>query len=277
MVIVTWAHPASLSMGTLHIGHRLMLSLQLSGRKNGSTGSPPRFTWWSWWWWSWSWSWWRWRWRWLPRRPHAQHRKVRGARLLSRGCKTPCRRLGTTRAHPEQMWCLYHAWTWLNLVYPMSIPANGIKFQSDLWFCAGTDVADCVAAGRRAPSASSVHTHLCVQPAHKSLIILFHQNSLHQPECAMLVKELLVSEPLHLVLAEHPLSGAVGVRARDVVGALHHLECDVLLHALQEGQVASVSINQLIHRFVGKNLWMTSLQNEQPHSSSLTMAEAGQS
>ena len=54
----------------------------------------------------------------------------------------------------------------------------------------------------------------------------------------MLVKELLVSEPLHLVLAEHALSGAVGVRAGDVVGSLHHLERDVLLHALQEGQVA---------------------------------------
>ena len=50
----------------------------------------------------------------------------------------------------------------------------------------------------------------------------------------MLVKELLVSEPLHLVLAEHPLSGEVGVGARDVVGALHHLERYVLLHALQQ-------------------------------------------
>ena len=62
----------------------------------------------------------------------------------------------------------------------------------------------------------------------------------------MLVKELLVSEPLHLVLAEHALSGAVGVRAGDVVGSLHHLERYVLLHALQEGQVASVSFNQSV-------------------------------
>ena len=30
--------------GTDDIRHRLMLSLQLSGKKNGSTGSPPRFT-----------------------------------------------------------------------------------------------------------------------------------------------------------------------------------------------------------------------------------------
>ena len=58
----------------------------------------------------------------------------------------------------------------------------------------------------------------------------------------MLVKEFLVSKPLHLVLGEHPLSWAVWIRARDVVRPLHHLKRDVLLHALKYGQVASVSI-----------------------------------
>jgi len=56
----------------------------------------------------------------------------------------------------------------------------------------------------------------------------------------MLVKKLLVSEPLHLVLGENPLGGAVGVRAGDVVGSLHHLKRDVLLHALFAKRAATL-------------------------------------
>ena len=118
-------------------------------------------------------------------------------------------------------------------------------------------------------------------------------SALVAPERAVLVEELLVREPLHLVLGEHTLGykmlysddeghdggdvddgyddddlgRAVRIWARDVVGSLHHLERYVLLHALQQG-----IFKDNVHI-----VKMTSLQKEQPHSSNLTMAEAGQS
>ena len=59
----------------------------------------------------------------------------------------------------------------------------------------------------------------------------------------MFVEELLVGEPLHLMLVEHPLHRAVRVRAGDVVSPLHHLEGDVLLHALQQGNFTNMLVN----------------------------------
>ena len=59
----------------------------------------------------------------------------------------------------------------------------------------------------------------------------------------MFVEELLVGEPLHLMLVEHPLHRAVRVRAGDVVRPLHHLESDVLLHALQQGNFTNMLVN----------------------------------
>lgn len=81
---------------------------------------------------------------------------------------------------------------------------------------AGADVADGVTACGGAPGARRIHRHLGVEA-----------------EGAVLVEELLVGEPLHLVLGEDALGRALGVRARDVVRPLHDLEGDVLLHALQ--------------------------------------------
>jgi len=92
---------------------------------------------------------------------------------------------------------------------------------------ASADVTNGVAPSRGAPRASRVHRDLRVQP-----------------EGAVLVEELLVREPLHLVLGEHSLSWAIRVRTRDVVGALHHLERYVLLHALfAKGAAALVQLD----------------------------------
>ena len=63
------------------------------------------------------------------------------------------------------------------------------------------------------------------------------------PESSMFVEELLVGEPLHLMLVEHPLHRAVRVRAGDVVRPLHHLKGDVLLHALQQGNFTNMLVN----------------------------------
>ena len=84
----------------------------------------------------------------------------------------------------------------------------------------------------------------------------------------MLVHQLLVCESLHLVVAEHSLGGTGGVWAGHGVGALHHLEQDVLGQALHiQGEDKEIQ---------GRR-YHTSLQKEQPHSSSFTMVGGGQS
>ena len=91
---------------------------------------------------------------------------------------------------------------------------------------ASADVTNGVAPSRGAPRASRVHRDLRVQPDHDDHgddgdhevgVILCWEREKVAPEGAVLVEQLLVREPLHLVLGEHTLGWAGSVRARDVI------------------------------------------------------------